>query len=439
MAMFVDEATIETKGGDGGDGIVAFRREKYEPYGGPAGGDGGKGGDVILHAHPHVKTLLDLSRKRHHRAERGRHGEGGRKKGNDGDDIVLNIPVGTQVFDAESGELLADLVAPGQRIVVARGGGGGMGNPRFVSSTRQSPRFSEKGGKGEERRLKLSLKILADVALIGLPNAGKSTLISTISAARPKIADYPFTTLVPNLGAVRLDAENQFIAGDIPGLIRGAHKGAGLGHQFLKHIERAPVFIHLVEATPALYGGSLWRNFASINRELKMWQAEMISRPQVVALNKMDALTGDDEAIARAHAFKAKLEARGCEVFPISAATGEGVQPMLWRVLELVKEARAAMPQVAPPEEITLTRVEPDKPLEIKEIARYADGTSEWEASGGLLERALKRFDTENHDAVMYLHRMFERHGVLEQLRAAGVKHGDLVHVGKIAFAFEDE
>lgn len=437
--MFVDEANIEVKGGDGGDGIVAFRREKYEPYGGPAGGDGGKGGDVSLRAHPHVKTLLDLSRKRHHRGDRGKHGEGGRKKGNDGDSVILNVPIGTQVFDAASGALLADLVAPDQVVLVARGGNGGLGNPRFVSSTRQSPRFAENGGKGEERRLKLSLKILADVALIGLPNAGKSTLISTISAARPKIADYPFTTLVPNLGAVRMDAENQFIAGDIPGLIRGAHKGAGLGHQFLKHIERAPVFIHLVDATPALYGGSLWRNFASINRELKMWSREMIERPQIVALNKMDALIGDDEAIAKAHEFKAKLEARGCEVFAISAATGDNVQPMLWRVLELVKEARAAMPVVEIPEVIKLTRVEPDKPLEVKEIARYADGTSEWEVSGGLLERSLKRFDSENHDAVMYLHQMFDRQGVLDQLRAQGIKHGDLVHVGNLALAFEDE
>ncbi len=437
--MFIDEATIEVKGGDGGDGIVAFRREKYEPYGGPAGGDGGDGGHVSLRAHPHVKTLLDLSRQRHHKGVKGKHGEGGRRKGEDGQSVTLNIPIGTQVFDAESGELLVDMIAPEQTFMVARGGNGGMGNPRFVSSTRQAPRFAEKGGKGQERRLKLSLKILADVAIIGLPNVGKSTLIATISAARPKIADYPFTTLVPNLGAVRIDAENQFIAGDIPGLIRGAHKGAGLGHQFLKHIERAPVFIHLVDATQAQYGQSLWRSWASINRELKLWQAELVSRPQVVCISKMDVLAGDEEALVKVEEFKAKLNGRGCDVFEISAATGENVQPMLYRVLELVKEARAAQPVVEIPEVVSLTRVTPDKPFEVKEIARYANGMSEWEASGGLLERSLERFDSENHEAVMYMHRLFEKNGVLTQLREHGVKHGDLVHVGNIAFGFEDE
>ncbi len=437
--MFIDEATIEVKGGDGGDGIVAFRREKYEPFGGPAGGDGGDGGDVTLRAHPHVKTLLDLSRKRHHKGDKGRHGEGGRRKGEDGKSVMLNLPVGTQVFDADSGELLIDLIAPEQTFVVAQGGRGGLGNPRFVSSTRQAPRFAEKGQKGQERKLKLALKILADVALIGLPNAGKSTLISRISAARPKIADYPFTTLVPNLGAVRIDAENQFIAGDIPGLIRGAHKGAGLGHQFLKHIERAPVFVHLVDAMQAQYGVSLWRNWASINRELKLWQAELVTRPQIVAINKLDAIAGDEDALAKVAEFKAKLVARGCDVFEISAATGDNLQPMLYRVLELVKEARAQLPVVEIPEVTTLTKVKADKPFIVTEIARYANGMSEWEASGGLLERSLERFDTENHDAVMYLHRLFERNGVLTQLREKGVKHGDLIHVANIAFSFEDE
>lgn len=437
--MFIDEATIEVKGGDGGDGIVAFRREKYEPYGGPAGGDGGDGGSVTLKAHPHVKTLLDLSRKRHHKGDKGRHGEGGRRKGEDGESVVLNVPVGTQVFDDETGELLVDLIAPDQTFMVARGGQGGLGNPRFVSSTRQAPRFAEKGQKGQERKLKLSLKILADVAIIGLPNAGKSTLIASISAARPKIADYPFTTLVPNLGAVRLDSENQFIAGDIPGLIRGAHKGAGLGHQFLKHIERAPVFIHIVDATQAQLGGSLWRNWASINRELKLWRRELVERPQVVAINKLDALSGDEEALEKVAQFKSKLQSRGCDVFEISAATGDNVQPLCWRVLELVKEARAQQPTIEVPEVTKLTRVVADKPFEVKEIARYANGMSEWEASGGLLERSLERFDVENHEAVLYLHRLFERNGVLSQLREKGVKHGDLVHVGNIAFGFEDE
>jgi GTP-binding protein len=436
--MFIDEATIEVKGGDGGNGIVAFRREKYEPYGGPAGGDGGNGGDVILHAHPHVKTLLDLSRQRHHKAGRGQHGEGGRRKGNDGEAITLNVPVGTQVFDADSGELLADLIVPGQSFVAAHGGVGGRGNPSFVSSTRQSPRFAEKGTRAEERRLRLALKILADVALIGLPNAGKSTLISRISAARPKIADYPFTTLIPNLGAVRLDTETQFIVADIPGLIRGAHKGAGLGHQFLKHIERAPVCIHLLDVTQPQQGLSLWRAFASLNRELKLWKPDLVDRPQLVALNKVDAIAGDEEALAEVDKIKAKLAARGCETYEISAATGEGLQPLLWRVATIVKGSREATEPIEALEVISLSRVEPDKPFAVKEIARYADGMSEWEAEGGALERLLERFDMENHEAVLYVHRLLERQGVLEQLRAAGVKEGDLVHVGKITFAFEE-
>lgn len=439
--MFVDEATIEVKGGDGGDGTVAFRREKYMPYGGPSGGDGGKGGDVILKVHPHVKTLLDFSRHRHYKGDRGRHGEGGRRKGIDGDDMSLNVPIGTQVFDTNSGALLADLLVPGQTFVAAQGGMGGRGNTRFVSSSRQAPRFSEKGTKAEVRLLKLTLKVLADVALIGLPNAGKSTLIAAISAARPKIADYPFTTLVPNLGAVQLDTETQFVVADIPGLIRGAHKGAGLGHQFLKHIERAPVFVHLLDATQTqeLAGrASLWRNFMSLNRELKMWNAELLQRPQLIAINKMDALSADDEALTTVAQLKAKLEARGCEVFEISAATNQGLQPLLWRVFALVKEAREAQAPVVVPPPLQVTRVMVDKPFTLKEIARYADGMSEWEAAGGALQRLIERFDMENYEAVLHLHRLLEHHGVLAQLREAGVKHGDLVHVGKAAFAFEE-
>ena len=435
--MFIDETTLELKGGDGGDGVVAFRREKYMPYGGPSGGDGGDGGDVILRAAVQVKTLIDISRKRHYKAQRGQHGQGGRKKGSDGDNITLSVPIGTQVIDSENGNVLADLLADGQTVVVAHGGKGGLGNPRFVSSTRQAPRFAERGTKAELRNVKLSLKILADVAFIGLPNAGKSTLISTVSAAHPKIADYPFTTLVPNLGVVRLDAENQFVAADIPGLIRGAHRGSGLGHQFLKHIERAPVFVHLLDASASTCT-QLWRAFMSINRELKMWQPELIERPQLVAINKIDAITGDEEYQDEVAQFKAKLLARGCEVFEISAATGENLTPLMWRVQELVDVARAENANVEIPPEITLTRVDPQQPFGIKEIARYADGMSEWEASGGLLERTIERFDIQSHEAVIYVHRLLEKQGVLDEMKAAGVKPGDLVHVGEIAFEFEE-
>lgn len=441
--MFIDEATVEVKAGDGGNGIVAFRREKYVPSGGPAGGDGGRGGDVTIQADHHVKTLLDFSRKRHFKGQRGRHGEGGRKKGSDGESVTLKVPLATQIFDAETGEFLADLIVTGQTYVAAHGGEGGRGNPRFVTSSRQAPRFAETGSEGEERILKLSLKILADVAVIGLPNAGKSTLIAAVSAARPKIADYPFTTLEPNLGVIRLDAISQFVMADIPGLIRGAHKGAGLGHQFLKHIERAPVFIHMIDATAIQSGQSLWRAFAVINRELRKWQPELLERPQLVGINKMDALAGDEEALEKVAKFEEKLRSIGCEIFTISAASGEGLQPLLWRTMELVLEARVQAQkelnlQIAEGQSVQVTRVEPEAPLTIKEIARYEDGMSEWDVTGGAIEKMVKRFDMTNHEAMLFVHRHLEQKGTLVELKNAGVKIGDLVHIGKIAFAFEE-
>ncbi|HEX8463789.1 MAG TPA: GTPase ObgE [Abditibacterium sp.] len=428
--MFVDEATIEVKGGDGGNGIVAFRREKYMPMGGPAGGDGGDGGSVILRADGHKRTLYDLSRARHHKGERGRHGEGSRRHGKSGAGITILVPVGTQVFIKETGQLIADLVAIGQEFVAAKGGAGGRGNTHFSSSSRQAPKFAELGAKGEERTLLLSLKLLADVALIGLPNAGKSTLVSAISAAKPKIADYPFTTLVPNLGVVKVDPARIFTAADIPGLIRGAHKGSGLGHQFLKHIERAPVFVHLVDPTqPRAY-----RNFLAINRELKMWKRDMIERPQLVAITKMDIV--DEEMAPEVEKLRQKFESHGLEVFPISAATGEGLTPLLERAMQLVeveRERRLSEPQ---PEPVVLMQSRIDQPLHIKETARYADDTSEWTVTGGPMERLTGRFDMENSEAVFYVHRILERSGTLEELRKAGVKYGDLVHVGDLTFEF---
>ncbi|PQV65043.1 GTP-binding protein [Abditibacterium utsteinense] len=428
--MFVDEATIEVKGGDGGNGIVAFRREKYMPMGGPSGGDGGSGGSVILRADGHKRTLYDLSRARHHKGDRGRHGEGSRRHGKDGQGITVPVPVGTQVFIKETGELIADLVAPGQEFVAAQGGAGGRGNVHFSNSSRQAPKFSELGALGEDRTLLLSLKLLADVALIGLPNAGKSTLIASISAAKPKIAAYPFTTLIPNLGVVKVDPARLFTAADIPGLIRGAHKGSGLGHQFLKHIERAPVFVHLVDP----FQPKAYRNFLAINRELKMWKREMIERPQLVVITKMD--TVDEETLPEVELLKAKFEARGCEVFLISAATQEGLAPLLERAMsfvEIEREKALLEPQQIP---VVLTQSRIDKPLHIKEIARYADDQSEWDVTGGPMERLTGRFDMQNTEAVFYIHRILERSGTLEEMRNAGVKYGDLVHVGGLTFEF---
>ena len=430
--MFVDEATIEVKGGDGGNGIVAFRREKYVPLGGPSGGDGGNGGDVTVRADAHRKTLFELSRQRHHRGERGRHGQGGRRKGKEGSGVTVIVPIGTQIFDKETGQLLADMTTANQEFVLAHGGAGGRGNTHFSTSSRQAPGFSELGGKGEERTLLLSLKLLADVALIGLPNAGKSTLIASISAAKPKIADYPFTTLIPNLGVVRLDPANIFVAADIPGLIRGAHKGSGLGHQFLKHIERAPVFIHLVDPTQP----RAWRNFLVINRELKMWEEELMERPQLVALTKSDLW--DEDVMPQVELLRTKLKERGCEVFEISAATLENLDAMLWRANDYVLQERTKRAAEPAPPPVSVVRAYVDKPLEIVEIARYADGKSEWEVSGGALERLAGRFDLNNAEAIHYVHNILDKSGVLAQLSKEGVKVGDLVHVGNHAFNYTE-
>ena len=430
--MFIDEATIEVKAGGGGNGIVAFRREKYVPLGGPSGGDGGDGGSVTIYADPHRATLYELSRQRHHKGERGRHGEGSRRKGRDGKSIKIPVPIGTQIFDKETGEQLADLTTAGQKYVAAQGGTGGRGNVHFTTSSRHAPKFAEMGADGQERTLLLSLKLLADVALIGLPNAGKSTLVSSISAAKPKIAAYPFTTLTPNLGVVKLDAGHIFVAADIPGLIRGAHKGVGLGQQFLKHIERAPVFIHLVDPLqPHAY-----RNFLSINRELKMWSYDLIERPQLVAITKMDAI--DDELMPEVEALEARFAARGCEVFRISAATQTGLEPLLWRAMHFVEIEREKRLKQAEEEPIVVTTAKMDEPLDITESARFADGKSEWEVRGGPVGRLMKRFNTENDEAMFYVHRILDRSGALNEMREAGVKVGDTVHVGEVSFEFQD-
>lgn len=434
--MFIDEATIEVKAGDGGNGSVAFRREKYVPHGGPSGGDGGRGGNVVLRANSNIKTLIDCSRRPHYKGGRGQHGMGDNKTGSNGEDTILLLPVGTQVSDAETGELLADLSEPGESIIAAMGGEGGRGNRRFVTSSRQSPRFAEGAEVGQERRLKLALKILADVALIGFPNAGKSTFIAAASAARPKIADYPFTTLVPNLGVVKLDNTTQIVLADIPGLIRGAHKGAGLGHRFLKHIERAPVFIHLLDSVN-FSELSMWRQFMTLNRELKKWSEELVRRPQLIAINKIDAVAEGSESLAKIQQLEAKLKARGCEVFRISAATGEGIEPLLWRAAQLLKQEReiaAAKPTPAP----VLTYVRPQKPLKAVEICNYEDGMSEWEVEGGALSNLVQRFDISNPDAALFVHQTMERQGIIEELKRFGIKAGDLLHMGDAAFVFEE-
>ncbi len=314
---FVDQATITVRSGKGGAGCVSFRREKFVPKGGPDGGDGGDGGSVILEATDRLQTLYDFTHRRTFRAKNGRPGEGGQRHGANGEDLVISVPAGTLVYDETSGELLGDLVEPGQRLIVLRGGRGGKGNKHFATSTNRAPRRAQPGQPGQELRLRLELKLLADVALVGLPNAGKSTLISLISAARPKVADYPFTTLIPNLGVVVVEDFEPFVVADIPGLIEGASRGVGLGHQFLRHIERTRLLVFLLDVDSAAETGPA-EALAILRRELKEFSPELASRDGLIALNKMDLYdAGSDPA--------AGLEAAGMPVFKISALTGRGV------------------------------------------------------------------------------------------------------------------
>ena len=332
--QFLDEARILVKAGDGGNGCLAFRREKYVPRGGPSGGDGGHGGDVYLVATAHQNTLLQFSFNPEHKAERGRHGEGSNKTGADGRTIEVEVPVGTVVYSEASGERVFDFTEAGQRFLVARGGRGGRGNARFTSSTHQAPTEHEPGRPGEEKHLRLELKLLADVGLVGFPNSGKSTLISRISAARPKIADYPFTTLEPNLGVVQLDDFRSFVVADIPGLIEGAHMGAGLGIQFLRHIERTRLLVHLVDVSDAT-GRDPVEDFETIVGELASFSQELVEKPMIVVASKMDAAQ-DTERVARLRDMAA---ARGLPYLEISSATGQGIERLKFVMAERVLPA----------------------------------------------------------------------------------------------------
>ena len=324
MSTFVDQVKIFVKAGQGGNGACSFRREKFVPRGGPSGGDGGKGGDVWLESDESVNTLLHLRYNPEHHAERGRHGEGSNRHGKDGADVIVKVPVGTQVFDVASGDLLHDFTDVSQRFLAAKGGKSGWGNSHFATSTRQAPRFHYSGRPGEDRELQLELKLIADVGLVGFPNAGKSTLISVISAAKPKIADYPFTTLEPNLGVVDLGDFRTFVVADIPGLIEGASEGAGLGDRFLRHVERTKLMLHLVDVS-SLSGRDPVDDYKIINRELAAYNEDLAARPQIVVATKIDALDEPD----RLESLRAQSEKDKRDFFAISAVTGKGVKELV--------------------------------------------------------------------------------------------------------------
>ncbi len=331
---FIDEAKIYIKAGNGGRGCVSFRREKFVPRGGPDGGDGGHGGDVVITASVSKRTLLDLKFRQHYVARHGGDGEGSKRTGKDSENVEISVPVGTVIRDAETKELLADLKMDGASFVAAKGGMGGRGNARFATATRQAPRFAQPGIEGEERWITLELKLLADVGIVGLPNVGKSTLISRISAARPKIADYPFTTLIPNLGVVQFGDHDSFVVADIPGLIEGAHEGMGMGIRFLRHVERTSVLLHVIDISSEESRGA-WHDYELINRELAFFSPEMLSKAQIVAIGKIDLPVTESSLKKEIDMFAQK----GIKVFPFSAVTGKGVPELVREMILLISRS----------------------------------------------------------------------------------------------------
>lgn len=418
--MFLDEVKIYVKGGDGGAGMVAFRREKYVPFGGPAGGDGGRGGDVVLVVQPHLNTLSSFEDRVHFRAARGRDGGPSNRTGASGADAEIEVPPGTVVRDAATGSLIADLTEPGQRVVVARGGRGGRGNTRFKSSTNQAPRVAEKGEPGEERWLKLELKLIADVGIVGVPNAGKSTLLSVVSAARPKIADYPFTTLTPNLG-VALVGDREIVLADIPGLVEGAHRGVGLGHSFLRHIQRTRLLIHLLDGA----GPDPLGDFVQINSELALYDADLARRPQIVALNKIDL----PEAQNRWPEVEAAITAHGYPVVAISGVTHQGVRDLLSRAVQMLD----ALPALEPAADVPVFR--PEETDDRFEITREGGA---FRVTGRRIERAAAMTYWEFDEAVARFQRILEALGVADALRQAGIKNGDTVIIGSTELEWTD-
>jgi GTP-binding protein len=426
--MFYDHTKIFVKAGDGGNGSIHFRREKFAPYGGPDGGDGGRGGSVYMEATANQNTLVDYRYRQHFNAEAGEAGARQKMHGAKGEDIVLIVPCGTVVRDAETQELVADLVEPGQRVMVARGGRGGLGNVHFATATHQAPHEAQNGEPGEERWLALELRLIADVGLVGYPNAGKSTLLSVVTAAKPKIADYPFTTLVPNLGVVevgQMGDEFGFVLADIPGLIEGAAQGHGLGHEFLRHIRRTRLLVHMIDG--ASYEHEPWESLQAINQELREYDERLAALPQVVAFNKIDL----PEAQERWEAFRDRAEAAGYSVFAISAAAHQGTKELMQHVSfrlqeiraeEAEREAALAVADMAGP----VLRPQPDDAFTVtRENGVFV-------VRGRRVERAVAMTNQESDEGMDRLQVTLEKMGVTKALEEAGVGVGDLVRFGKV-------
>jgi GTP-binding protein len=451
-SMFTDLVHICVKGGDGGAGCMSFRREAHVPKGGPDGGDGGNGGSVIVEADASISSLIEYRYKHHFKAQRGTHGKGSKMRGADGDDLVLRVPLGTIVraWDDEkkqAGETIADLTRDGERVVVSRGGIGGRGNIHFVTSTRRAPAFAELGEPIEERWIELEMKLMADAALVGMPSVGKSSLIARISAARPKVADYPFTTLVPNLGVVKGE-EYDFVVADVPGLIEGAHEGKGLGHEFLRHIERTAIIVHIVDASGGYEGRDPVEDYRIINNELRLYAEELAKRPMIVVANKCD-IPGAEENVKRLEQVVRQdaIEAAGgdeyadsvqeAKVYRISALTGKGVDALVealsHKVHDLREEARAK----------ENTEVQYDQVWELKRernekkftVRKLSDGI--FRVEGERIERWVVQTDWENEEAIAFLQHRFDKIGLEKALLKAGAVNGDEVRILGRSFTFE--
>jgi len=413
--MFFDEARIQLASGRGGDGVVHFRREKYVPRGGPDGGDGGKGGDIVFVVDEHLNSLSSFRKSRHYRAQDGNSGGGSDKTGAAGQDLIIPVPAGTQIRSDRDGELLADLTTPGQQVVLLHGGRGGRGNARFANSRNQAPRMAERGEPGTEMWVRLELRLIADVGIIGLPNAGKSTLLAAVTNARPKIADYPFTTLQPNLGVAELDLDTTLVLADIPGLIEGAHAGVGLGFQFLRHIQRTRVLIHMLDGTSP----DPLADYTQINAELALFDEELLDKPQLVALNKIDL----PQVRERLPEIEAGFSAHGIDLLPVSALARSGLRELLLAAAEALQHAPA--PEVEE-SELPVYRLEQDPGFE---LSREPDGS--WRVSGAAIERAAEMTYWEYDESVRRFQRLLSRLGVEQALLEAGITSGETVHIGE--------
>lgn len=429
--MFVDKAKVYVKGGDGGDGLIAFRREKYVPEGGPAGGDGGKGGDVIFRVDEGLRTLMDFRYQKHFKAKRGEKGRNKSQHGANAESMIIRIPPGTVLTDDDTGEVIGDLTRHGQQVVVARGGRGGRGNIRFATPKNPAPELAENGEEGEERYVTMELKVMADVGLVGFPSVGKSTLLSVVSAAQPKIGAYHFTTITPNLGVVEVGDGRNFVMADLPGLIEGAHEGVGLGHEFLRHVERTRVIIHVVDMA-GTEGRDPFEDWQKINDEIRLYNPLLIERPQIVAANKMD-MPEAEEYLA---VFKEKVkEIRpDIEVMPISSLTRQGIQELLYRTIDVL-ESIPDEPAIEEVTEVTERKVYKFKAQNSNSFTITRENEM-YVVHSEKIEGLLKRMQMNSHDAILKLARTMRHMGVDEELRKRGATDGTIVRIGDFEFEF---